>query len=119
MNPAVKINEATFQSRFILLPPDTIDFRRSLTLESVEAIAQQSGVNMVEQGSKPFLLLFPCCFTHTVQPLGHAVPALYREHTWLTDVLLHLRPSLPNLRDLSCRGLAPPTTCRFIPAHSA
>ncbi len=98
MNPIVKIDEATFQSRFILLPPDTIDSRRSLTLESVEAIAQQRGVNMVEQGSEPFLFPFPCCFTHTVQPLGHAVPALCREHAWLTDVLLHLRPSLPRLR---------------------
>jgi hypothetical protein len=30
MNPAVKINEPTLQPRFILLPPDTIDSRRSL-----------------------------------------------------------------------------------------
>jgi hypothetical protein len=80
VNPAVKINEPTFQSRFILLPPDTIDSRRSLTLESVEAIAQQRGVDVVEQGSEPFLFPFPCCFSHTVQPLGHAVPALRREH---------------------------------------
>jgi hypothetical protein len=47
--PAVKINKATLQPRFILLPPDTIDSPRSLTLESVEAIAQQRGVNVVEQ----------------------------------------------------------------------
>ncbi len=39
-----------------------------------------------------------CCFSHTVQSLGHAFPALCREHVWLRDVLLHLRPSLPNLR---------------------
>jgi hypothetical protein len=80
VNPAVKMNEATFQSRFILLPPDTIDSRRSLTLESVEAIAQHRGVNVVEQGSEAFLFLFPCCFSHTVQSLGYAVPALCREH---------------------------------------
>src|SRR6201987_383276 len=98
MNPAAKINEPTFRSGFVLLPTDTIDSRRSLTLESVEAIAQQRGVNVVEQGGEPLLLPFPCCFSHTVQPLGHAVPALCREPVWLTDVLLHLRPSLPHLR---------------------
>ena len=55
-------------------------------------------LQVVEQGSEPFLLPFPCCFSHTVQSLGHAFPALCREHAWLSDVLLHLRPSLPNLR---------------------
>ena len=81
MNPAVKINEPTFQSRFILLPPDTIDSRRSLTLESVEAIAQTAMLSAWwSKRSEPFLFPFPCCFTHTVQPLGHAVPALCREH---------------------------------------
>jgi hypothetical protein len=53
---------------------------------------------MVEQGSEPFLPSFPCCFSHTVQPLGHALPALCRVHVWLHGVLLHLCPSLPNLR---------------------
>jgi len=33
---------------------------------------------MVEQGSEPFLLPFLCCFSHTVQSLGHALPALCR-----------------------------------------
>jgi hypothetical protein len=59
---------------------DTIHSRRSLTLESVKAIAQQRDVDVVEQGSEPFLPPFPCCFSHTGQPLGHAVPALSREH---------------------------------------
>jgi hypothetical protein len=102
VNPAVKINEAILQSRFILLPPDTIDSRRSLTLESVEAVTQKCDGEVVEQGSEPFLFPFPCCFSHTVQPLGHAVPALCREHAWLTDVHLHLRPSLPHLRRSYC-----------------
>src|SRR6516162_5507088 len=53
---------------------------------------------MVEQSGEPFLFPFPCCFTHTVQPLGHAFSALRREHVWLIDVLLQLRPSLPGLR---------------------
>ncbi len=35
---------------------------------------------------------------HTVQPLGHALAALCRVHAWWNDVLLGLRPSLPNLR---------------------
>ena len=60
MNPAMKINEATFQSRFILLPPDTIDSRRSLTLKRVEAVPEKINVEVVEQGSEPFLSPFPC-----------------------------------------------------------
>src|ERR1022692_278940 len=53
---------------------------------------------MVEQGSEPLLLSFPCCFPHTVQPLGHALPALCRVHVQLSDVLPRLCPSLPSLR---------------------
>jgi hypothetical protein len=34
---------------------------------------------------------------HTVQSLGHAFPALCRGHVGLNDVLLSLRPSLPDL----------------------
>src|SRR5450631_4304162 len=53
---------------------------------------------MVEQSGEPFLLPFPCCLSHTVQPLGHALPALCRVHVRLDDVLLRLCPSLPSLR---------------------
>src|ERR1035441_8478765 len=53
---------------------------------------------MVEQSGEPLLLSFPCCLPHTVQPLGHALPALRRVHLRLNDVLPRLRPSLPCLR---------------------
>src|ERR1700731_336778 len=53
---------------------------------------------MVEQSVEPFLLPIFCCVPHTVQPLGHALPALCRTHARWNDVLLGLRPSLPNLR---------------------
>ena len=39
-----------------------------------------------------------CCWPHTVQSLGHALPALCRTHVGWNDVLLSLCPSLPNLR---------------------
>ena len=52
-------------------------------------------VEMVEQGGEPLLLSFLCCFAHTVQPLGHALPPLCRVHVRLNDVLLRLCPSLP------------------------
>ena len=39
-----------------------------------------------------------CCWPHTVQSLGHALPALCRVHVRLSDVLLSLCPSLPGLR---------------------
>src|SRR5260370_21494936 len=53
---------------------------------------------MVEQSGEPFLLPFPCCFSHTVQSLGHALPAPCRVHARLDDVLLRLCPSLHGLR---------------------
>src|SRR5229473_2174036 len=53
---------------------------------------------MVEQSDEPLLLSFPCYFSHTVQPLGHALPVLCRVHVRLNDVLLRLCPSLPSLR---------------------
>src|ERR1700720_3002204 len=53
---------------------------------------------MVEQGSELHLLIFPCCFPHASQPLGHALPALRRVRVRLTSVLLDQRPSLPTLR---------------------
>src|SRR6266853_4589050 len=53
---------------------------------------------MVEQSGEPLLLSFLCCFPHTVQPLGHAFPALCRAHARLNDVLPRLCPSLPSLR---------------------
>src|SRR5216684_3650552 len=53
---------------------------------------------MVEQSGEPLLLSFLCCLPHTVQSLGHALPALCRVHVRLNDVLPRLYPSLPSLR---------------------
>src|SRR6266852_1438340 len=38
------------------------------------------------------------CLPHTVQSLGHALPALCRTHVGWNDVLRSLCPSLPGLR---------------------
>src|SRR5436305_1192854 len=56
---------------------------------------------MVEQGGELQLLVRLCCLPHTRQPLGHASPALRREHVELSSVLLDQRPSLPTLRKLA------------------
>src|SRR5215471_16051212 len=53
---------------------------------------------MVEQSREPFLFPFLCCFSHTIQPLGHSFPALCRASVGLNDVLLGPRPFLPSLR---------------------
>src|SRR4029077_16885864 len=53
---------------------------------------------MVKQSSKPFLLPFLGCLSHTAQSLGHSFPALCRARVGSDDVLLGPRPSLPNLR---------------------
>jgi hypothetical protein len=39
-----------------------------------------------------------CCYSHTVQSLGHSVSALCRASVGLNDVLLGPRPFLPRLR---------------------
>src|SRR5271169_1433236 len=53
---------------------------------------------MVKQSREPFLPPFLCCFSHTVQSLGHSFPALCRTSVGLNDVLLGPRPFLPRLR---------------------
>src|SRR5215469_4914081 len=53
---------------------------------------------MVEQGGELHLLMFPGCYPHACQSLGHALPALCRVRVGWTGVLLDQRPSLPTLR---------------------
>src|SRR6266481_8624352 len=53
---------------------------------------------MVKQSGELHLLPFPCCLTHTRQPLGHARLALCRVRAGLMSVLLDQRPSLLTLR---------------------
>jgi hypothetical protein len=65
----MKINKSVLQADFVLLPAHTIGSRRSLTLESVEAVAQKIDVEMVEQSGELFLSSSFCCFAHTVQSL--------------------------------------------------
>jgi len=52
----------------------------------------------LRKGGELHLLVFPCCFPHACQPLGHAFPALCRVRVRLTGVLLDRSPSLPTLR---------------------
>jgi hypothetical protein len=80
MNPGMQIDELILKSGFILLPPHAIDSRRSITLKRVEAVPEKINVEVVEQGSEPFLSPFLCCLSHTIQPLGYAAPALCRVH---------------------------------------
>src|SRR3989441_4791128 len=94
----MQISKSILKPGFILLPRYAVYSGRSLTLQRVEAVAEQFNVEMVEQSGEPLLPSFLCCLPHTVQPLGHALPARCRVHVRLNDVLLHLRPSLPSLR---------------------
>jgi hypothetical protein len=41
MNPAMKIDKPILKPGFILLPPHTVDSRRSLTLKRVEAVPEK------------------------------------------------------------------------------
>src|SRR6185369_8557514 len=53
---------------------------------------------MVEQSREPLLLVSPCSFPHTMQSLGHPLPALGRSSVRFHDVLLGHGPSLHHLR---------------------
>jgi hypothetical protein len=48
MYSTVQIVESIFQSVFILLPSHAIDSRRGLTLQIVEALAEECDVEVVE-----------------------------------------------------------------------
>jgi hypothetical protein len=53
---------------------------------------------MMEQSGEPLLLVFPCSFPHTMQSLGHPLPALGRSSVRFHDVLLGHGPFLHHLR---------------------
>src|SRR6266481_496514 len=73
---------------------------------------------MVKQSGELHLLPFPCCLTHTRQPLGHARLALCRVRDGLMSVLLDQRPSLLTLRRPTPRRRAcgPYGYCLYPPA---
>src|ERR1700674_461959 len=53
---------------------------------------------MMEQSCEPLLLVFPCSLPHTMQSLGHPLPALGRSSVRFHDVLLGHGPFLHHLR---------------------
>src|SRR5215831_10416521 len=98
MDSVVEIGDPIFQSGLVLLPRHAVHSRRSLPLQSVKAVPEQSDSDMVEQCGEPFLLPLSCYLPYTAQSLGHSFPALCRARVGSIDVLLGPRPSLPNLR---------------------
>src|ERR1700726_4163642 len=88
MNSAMKIGQSILKSVFILLPSNPVHSRCGFPLEGVKAFPQQINGQMVEQSGELHLLIFPCCFPHACQSLGHALPALSRVRVRLTCVLL-------------------------------
>src|SRR5215467_12098546 len=75
-------------------PSDPLHSWSGLTLQGVKAVPEQYDCQMVKQSGELPLLPFPCCPTHTRQPLGHANTALRRVRAELMSVLLDQRPSL-------------------------
>src|SRR5260370_7049796 len=97
VNPAVQIDQPTFQPGFILLPRHAVHSWRSSTLKRVEALADQGDAQMVEQSGEPLLLTFLFCLPHTVQSLGHALPPLCRVHDRPNHLLPPPCPPPPHL----------------------
>src|SRR6516164_11418943 len=98
MHSAMQVDESILRAGFILLPCNPVHSRCSFPLQRVKALPQQIDGQMVEQGGELHLLMFPCCFPHACQSLGHALPALCRVRAGLSGVLLDQRPSFRTLR---------------------
>src|ERR1035437_9265389 len=69
MHPAVQVNQVLLQIGLILLPRYAIDPGRGFSLEGIKAFPQPINGQVVEECGEPHLLIFPCCFPHTRQPL--------------------------------------------------
>ena len=100
MNPAVEIDEPNLQTGFdtpatsCRLPPVKLPLRFQKPRKSLSR--SKANVQVVEQGSEPFLLSLLCCFSHTVQSLGHAFPALCREAECLAALMFSFICALPS-----------------------
>jgi PIN domain nuclease of toxin-antitoxin system len=55
-------------------------------------------VDMVQERGEPLLLVFPCCFSHAVEPTGRRCPALRQDGVGFARVPLGQGPSLHPLR---------------------
>src|SRR5229473_7049002 len=86
------------------IPCDSLEYRRVVPTVAVgTTIADRPPRRSVRARLRIRLLLWmnggeTCCLPHTVQFLGHALPALCRTHVGWNDVLLSPCPSLPSLR---------------------
>src|ERR1700688_3080911 len=94
----------TQQELWTAIPCDSLEYRRVIPTVAVgTTIADRPPRRSVRARLRIRLLLWmngdeTHCLPHTVQSLGHALPALCRTHVRLNDVLLNLCPSLPGLR---------------------
>jgi hypothetical protein len=70
----VQIYKSVLQPGLVLLPCHSIHSQRSIPLEGVEAVLEQDGRHMMEQGGEPLLPITPRSFAHSVQSLGHFLP---------------------------------------------
>src|SRR6516165_3303765 len=81
MNSAVKINESTFQTGFILLPRHAIYSRRGLPFQRVKAVLEQVQRHVVEQSGEPFLLLFRPSWKWRKRSSGKIAERTYEQRT--------------------------------------
>src|ERR1035437_821766 len=98
MDAAMQVRQLLIQVRLVLLPGHTVDSGRCISLQSVVAVPQQLGRDMVEQRGKPRPLVPTCYLTHAEQIAQLAGPALGPGRGRLLDVLLGRSPSLHALR---------------------
>jgi hypothetical protein len=94
----MEVFEAGLEVFSIRPPCDAVHTSCGIPLQPVIGRAQEIDANMVEQRSELSLLPLPCGLPYTVQPLGHAVPALRPARARPSRVSLGLPPFLHRLR---------------------
>ena len=94
----MQIVEPGLKIGLILGPCQTVHAGSGITLEREECLPEQIDAEMVEERGELLLLPQPNGFSHAVERMGHACPALRPERILLARVPLGRRPSLHRLR---------------------
>jgi hypothetical protein len=126
VNPAVKIDQSTFQPGLILFPRDAVDTGGGFPLRGKQAFPERPDCQMVEQGGKLHPLPFLCRtlagrFRHVVgmqdgdvtgRKAGKTVAGRLRPHCTVQVVELPLGTQPDQLSTEAAGGILQPTLQR-------
>src|SRR5215472_1355162 len=98
MDPSVPVLDPTIEVCLVVLPSQSINPGRRISLESKECGPKHRNTEMVEKPGEPLLPSLPRDLSYAFQRLGHAFPVLRPARALLARVPLGPGPSLHQLR---------------------